>query len=232
VPLSLVPLSLVPLPLLVEDANQLQAMAMTLSLYGGARSRASIPRWYMEEKGIPYQWVQLDMEAGEHRQQPFIDINPFAKVPALVDSAFSDSQGQPLNLFESGAILLHLAEHYGGEFQGPSGAQRRALASQWVLFANATLAIALFVPTNREKEFPRLMEVLDRLLAGGRSLLAPLAGPDAVGDWSVADCAVNAYLAYLPIFFPQLDLSPYANVQATISATQARPAYLRGMGLA
>jgi glutathione S-transferase len=46
----------------------------------------------------------------------------------------------------------------------------------------------------------------------------------------VADCAVNAYLAYLPIFFPQIDLSPYPNVQATIAATAARPAYQRVMG--
>jgi glutathione S-transferase len=90
-----------------------------------------------------------------------------------------------------------------------------------VLFANATLATALFVPSNREREFPRLMEVLDRKLGEG-----PLMG----GAWSVADCAVNAYLAYLPIFFPQIDLSPFPQVQATIVATQQRPAYQLVMG--
>ena len=41
---------------------------------------------------------------------------------------------------------------------------------------------------------------------------------------------MNAYLAYLPIFFPQIDLTPYPNVQATIAATQARPAYQRSVG--
>jgi glutathione S-transferase len=46
----------------------------------------------------------------------------------------------------------------------------------------------------------------------------------------VADCAVQAYLAYLPIFFPQIDLTPFPNVQATIAATQARPAYQEVMG--
>ena len=205
---------------------------MTLTLYGGARSRASMPRWYLEEKGIPYQWVQLDMEAGEHRREPFTRINPFGKVPALVDDGFCAAGGEPLQLFESGAILLHLAEHHGGEFSvdacgdAATAAARRALASQWVLFANATLAVALFVPSNREKEFPRLMQVLDGLLAGGRSLLS---GPWGDPGWSVADCAVNAYLAYLPIFFPQIDLSPYPNVQATIAATQARAAYQRVM---
>jgi len=171
-----------------------------------------MPRWYLEEKGIPYNWVQLDMEALEHRQEPFTRINPFGKVPALVDEDPALPAGR-LQLFESGAILLYLAERYGGECQNPA---ERALAQQWILFANATLATALFVPSNREREFPRLMEVLDQTLAAG-----PLLG----SHWSVADCAVNAYLAYLPIFLAQIDLSPYPNVQATIAATQARPAY-------
>jgi glutathione S-transferase len=202
---------------------------MTLTLYGGARSRASMPRWYMEEKGIPYQWLELDLEAGEHKQDPFTAINPFAKVPALVDDSLRAPGGEPLQLFESGAILLHLADRYGGEFSGSAdeAAAKRALAAQWLLFANATLAVALFVPSNREREFPRQMAVLDGLLAGGRSLVA---GPWGDPGWGVADCAVHAYLAYLPIFFPQIDLSPFPNVQAVIAATGERPAYQRVMG--
>ena len=79
---------------------------MTLKLYGGARSRASMPRWYLEEKGIAYEWIQLDMEAGEHKGDTFGAINPFAKVPALVDETLRAPSGKPLQLFESGAILL------------------------------------------------------------------------------------------------------------------------------
>ena len=190
---------------------------MALTLYGGASTRASMPRWYMEERGIPYTWQQLDMEAGEHRQEPFTQINPFGKLPALVDEDPALPGGR-VAIFESGAILLYLAERYGGECQT---AAERAIAQQWVLFANATLATALFVPANREREFPRLMTVLDQKLSEG-----PLMG----GAWSVADCAVNAYLAYLPIFFPQIDLSPYPHVQATIAATHQRPAYQFVMG--
>ena len=202
---------------------------MSLTLYGGVRSRASMPRWYMEERGIPYTWHHVDMEAGEHRQPAFKTINPFAKLPALVDSSLGAPGGGPLTLFESGAILLHLADRHGHEFGGSAeeAAAKRALAAQWILFANATLAVALFVPANREREFPQLMGVLDGLLAGGRSLLA---GPWGNPAWSVADCAVNAYLAYLPIFFPQIDLSPFPQVQATIVATQQRPAYQLVMG--
>ncbi|MCU0529629.1 MAG: glutathione S-transferase family protein [Cyanobium sp. Prado107] len=207
---------------------------MTLTLYGGARTRASMPRWYLEEKGIPYRLVELDLQTGEHRQPAFTAINPFGKLPALEDDSLEAPGGGPLRLFESGAILLHLAERHGGEFSGDrlSGGQfsggpdeaaaRRSLVAQWLLFANATLAVALFVPSNREREFPRLMDVLNEQLAGGRPL---------VGEaWGAADCAVQAYLAYLPVFFPQIDLSPWPHVQATIAAVQARPAYQRAIG--
>lgn len=86
--------------------------------------------------------------------------------------------------------------------------------------------MALFVSSNRDGEFPRLMTVLDGLLGGGRSLMA---GPWDPG-WSRADCALTAYLAYLPIFFADIDLSPWPAVQATIAATQARPAHQRALG--
>ncbi len=191
---------------------------MTLTLYGGLRSRASMPRWYLAEKEIPYEWRLLDMQAGEHRREPFLSLNPFAKVPALVDDGAAGPGGAPLALFESGAILLYLADRYGHEFHSQ---EQRALAEQWVLFANATLATALFVEAAREREFPRLMQALDALLAGGRPLLGEA--------WGVADCAVNAHLAYLPVFFPQLDLSPYPAVQAIIAATRERPAYQAAM---
>ena len=194
---------------------------MSLTLYGGPRTRASMPRWYLEEKGIPYELVELDLQNNQHRQPDYLAINPFGKLPSLVDDSLTGPDGQPLRLFESGAILLHLAECHAGEIQSPA---QRSLINQWLLFANATLAIALFVPSNREKEFPRLMGVLNGLLDGGKPLMG--------GSWGVADCAVNAYLAYLPMFFPDLDLSPYPAVQANIAATQARPAYRKVMGLA
>lgn len=71
-----------------------------LKLYGGARSRASIVQWYLEELGEPYEFVLLDMQSGEHRQPDFLAINPFGKVPTIVDG--------DLKLWESGAIL-HLS---------------------------------------------------------------------------------------------------------------------------
>ena len=192
---------------------------MALTLYGGQRTRASMPRWYMEEKGIPYNLVELDLQAQEHRQPDFLTINPFGKLPALEDDSLQGPDGQPLKLFESGAILLHLAEQHSSDIHS---AAERALTSQWLLFANATLAIALFVPSNREREFPRLMGELNRQLDPGH----PLVGQ----SWGAADCAVQAYLAYLPIFFPDIDLSPSPVIQTMIERVRERPAYQIAMG--
>ena len=77
-------------------------LASMLKLYGGAPSRASIVRWYLEEVGVPYEFVKLDLQAGEHRQPEYLTINPIGKVPAIVDG--------DLQLWESGANLLYLAE--------------------------------------------------------------------------------------------------------------------------
>ncbi|WP_413440714.1 glutathione S-transferase family protein [Synechococcus sp. MIT S1220] len=193
---------------------------MTLTLYGAPKTRVSMPRWYLEEKGIPYELVMLDLAAQGNRQPDFLAVNPFGKLPALEDDSVSGLDGQPLKLFESGAILQHLEDHHSGEQRS---AAERSLTAQWLLFANATLAIALFVPSNREREFPRLMQELDRQMASGGPL---------VGDrWGAADCAVSAYLAYLPIFFPQEDLSPYPSIQALITSTRQRSAYRKVMGM-
>ena len=173
----------------------------------------------MEEKSIDYDLVELNLESKQHRNAEFLCINPFGKLPALIDDNVLLEDGSPLVLFESGAILLHLAERYSNDINTPA---QRALTSQWLLFANATLSIALFVPSSREHEFPRLMEVLNGQLDPDRPL---------VGDqWGVADCAVEAHLGYLPIFFPEIDLSPYPVIQAVIERTRLRPAYQRAMG--
>jgi glutathione S-transferase len=207
---------------------------MTLTLYGAARSRASMVRWYLEEKAIPYAFVQLDLKSGEHRHEPFTTINPFGKVPALVDDALASPDGGPLKLFESGAILFHLAERYGEEFdpQGPGGAEgaaaRRSLTAQWLLFANASLGPAMFQLEARPEEFARQLATVDGLLAAGPHLLAGVWGDPG---WGAADCVLQSYLAYIPLFCPQVDLSPYPAVQAAIEATRNRPTYQKAMGV-
>ena len=69
-----------------------------------------MPRWFMEIKAINHELVELDLQSNQHRHADFLGINPFGKLPALIDSDVLLEDGSPLKLFESGAIHLHLAE--------------------------------------------------------------------------------------------------------------------------
>ena len=187
---------------------------MTLYLYGGPKTRASMPKWYLAEKGISYEYVNIDLAARQNLATSYLEVNPFGKLPALKDDSNS------LVLFESGAILQYLSENYANEVHDAS---TRASISQWILFANSTLAIALFVPSNKEREFPRLMATLNDIYTKKQFL---------VGDcWTAADCAVNAYLGYLPIFYPKEDLSAYHAIQALNERTRSNPNYRTIMGI-
>ncbi|MUL37606.1 glutathione S-transferase family protein [Gloeocapsopsis dulcis] len=181
-----------------------------LKLYGGARSRASIVQWYLEELAVPYEFVLLDMQAGEHRQPNFLAINPMGKVPAIVDGDFQ--------LWESGAILLYLAEKYGKEI---SSLEERAQVAQWVLFANATLGPGIFVEASRDRETPRLLTPLNEIFSRQPFLL---------GDrFGVADVAVGSILCYIPIML-KLDLSDYPGVLNYMKQLSERPAFQKTIG--
>ena len=180
-----------------------------LKLYGGARSRASIVQWYLEELGIPYEFVLLDMQAGEHRQPEFLAINPMGKVPAIVDGDFQ--------LWESGAILFYLAQKHG---KIPSSLEEQAKINQWIIFANATLGPGIFVEANREREMPRLMTPLNQILEKQPFLLED--------EFSVADVAVGSILGYIPMML-KLDLSEYPAVVDYIKRLSERPAFQKAI---
>ncbi|MBW4651377.1 MAG: glutathione S-transferase family protein [Kastovskya adunca ATA6-11-RM4] len=180
-----------------------------LKLYGGARSRASIVQWYLEELGIPYEFILLDMQTGEHRQPEFLAINPMGKVPAIVDGDFQ--------LWESGAILLYLAEKQG---QMPDSLEQRSKMTQWVLFANATLGPGVFVEASREREIPKLMTPLNEVLSQQPFLMGE--------QLSVVDVAVGSMLAYIPMLL-KLDLSEYPAIVDYIKRLSERPAFKKAM---
>ncbi|MGL5063536.1 MAG: glutathione S-transferase family protein [Microcoleus sp.] len=181
-----------------------------LKLYGGARSRASIVKWYLEEISVPYEFVMLDMQAGEHLQPDFLAINPMGKVPAIVDG--------DLKLWESGAILLYLAQKYG---KMPASLEQQAEIVQWVIFANATLGPGIFVEATRDRETPRLLKPLDSIFEKQ---------PFVMGDeFGVADAALGSMLAYIPMLL-KLDLSPYPAVLDYIKRITERPAFKSAIG--
>lgn len=181
---------------------------MTLKLYGGAASRASLIKWYLEELQVPYEFVILDMGNGEQLQPEFLAINPFGKVPGIVDGEFC--------LWESGAILMYLADQYAPFADG----QQRAIANQWVYFANATLAVGLFLEDRREKEMPRLLTPLNEILTHQEFILE--------SGFSVADVAIASYL-YLLQMMARLDYSHYPQVVAYLQRLAQRPAFQTAM---
>ena len=180
-----------------------------LKLYGGARTRASIVQWYLEELGVPYEFVMLDLSAGEHRQPAYLAINPIGKVPAIVDGDFQ--------LWESGAILFYLAHKYG---KIPSSPEEQAKINQWILFGNATLGPGIFVEASREREMPKLMTPLNQILEKQPFLLGD--------EFSVVDVAVGSILGYIPMML-KLDLSAYPAVVDYIKRLSERPAFQKAM---
>ncbi|MDJ0691874.1 MAG: glutathione S-transferase family protein [Xenococcaceae cyanobacterium MO_188.B32] len=181
-----------------------------LKLYGGARSRASIVQWYLEELNIPYEFVLLDMATGEHQQPEYLAINPMGKVPAIVDGDFQ--------LWESGAIILYLAEKYGNM---PNSLAERSILNQWVLFANSTLATGLFVEASRDKETPKLLTPLNQMLTGQPYMLGQ--------EFTVVDIAVGSMLAYATMMLP-IDFSPYPAVVDYIKRIKERSAFQKTIG--
>ncbi|MEM7769387.1 MAG: glutathione S-transferase family protein [Cyanobacteria bacterium P01_E01_bin.6] len=181
-----------------------------LRLYGGARSRASIIQWYLEEINLVYEFVMVDLQAGEQYQPAFLAINPIGKVPAVVDGDFA--------IWESGAILLYLAETYGR----PSASLReRTIWAQWVLFANATLGPGLFTESLREKEAPRLLTAVSDIVE---------AAPFFLGEFfSVVDVAVGSYLSYARLMLG-LDFADYPAIAAYVGRMESRPAFQKTIG--
>jgi len=181
-----------------------------LKLYGGARSRASIVRWYLEELGAEYEFVLLDMQNGEHLQPDFLTLNPMGKVPAIADGETT--------VWESGAILIYLAEKFG---KMPENLGARGVIYQWVLFANSTLAQGLTPADNRNEVMGRYLQPLDQIFQTTDYLMGT--------EFSIADVAVGSILAYIPMMFQDVDLSPYAGVQAYMKRIGDRPAFQKAI---
>lgn len=103
-----------------------------MKLYFAPKTRATRPRWLLEELGVPYELVNIDLEKGEHKQLPYLRVHPLGQVPALVDD--------DVTVYESIAICMYLADKFIEKKLAPAfGAPERAAYYQWMLFAAATL---------------------------------------------------------------------------------------------
>jgi len=197
-----------------------------IDLYTAATPNGYKASIALEELELDYALHALDLSAGEQKQDWFLKINPNGRIPAIVDR---DEGG--FAVFESGAILLYLADKTGRLI--PSDPKGRSRAVQWLMFQMGGLgpmmgqANVFFrylperIPTaidRYQREGRRLLEVLDRRL-GEEEYLA--------GDYSIADIANFAWARTHE--WSGIDVTGLGNLQRWIAAIAARPAVQRGL---
>jgi len=180
---------------------------------------------FLEEAGLDYTILPVNIGTGEQFKPDFLKIAPNNRMPAIVDHAPADG-GAPVSIFESGAILLYLAEKSG--LFGGDGARGRAEVNQWLMWQMGGLGPMLgqnhhfrnYAPEKVPyaidrylKETNRLYGVLDRRLAD-RAFVAG-------ADYSIADMA--SYPWILPEAQGQ-DLADFPDLARWHAAIKARPA--------
>jgi GST-like protein len=185
----------------------------------------------LEELGLSYRVHPIDISKGDQFKPDFVDVNPNSKIPAIVDSEGPD--GKPIAIFESGAILIWLAEK-AGRFIGGSPRARIEII-QWLMFQMAgvgpmfgqTHHFRRFAPEpvpyaieRYTKETARLYGVLDERLGDSEYL---------AGDYSIADMATYPWVARWE--WQGVKLDDFAHVKRWFTAVGARPAVQRGMAV-
>lgn len=183
---------------------------------------------FLEESGLEYQIFPVNISQGDQHQPEFLKISPNNKIPAIVDRAPIDG-GEPLSLFESGAILQYLADKTG-KFM-PTNLRDRLVVNQWLFWQVGGLgpmagqnthftqhasekipyAIDRYV-----KETTRLYGVLDRQLANKEYI---------AGKYSIADIACYPWI--VPYQNQQQNLADFPNLQRWFTTIQHRPAVIR-----
>jgi len=186
----------------------------------------------LEELGWKYNVVPVHIGKGEQFNPDFLKISPNNKIPAMVDHESPD--GKPIALFESGAIMMYLAEKSGWRFM-PAVMRKRYDVIQWLMFQIGGLGPMLGqahhfrryakeqIPYAIERytsEATRLYRVLDRRLGQAEYL---------AGDYSIADMAVYPWLR--PYKWQGQDIAAWPNLQRWYAAVRARPAVQRGLAV-
>ena len=193
----------------------------------------------LEETGLPYEPHLVSFETNDQMSPEFLSLNPNNKIPAIIDP--DGPGGKPLPLFESGAILVYLAEKTGKLI--PQDAAGRYETLQWVMFQMGGIGPMFgqlgffnkFAGKDYEDKRPRdryvneskrLLGVLDRRLADRAWIMG--------SDYTIADIATFPWIRNLIGFYEAGDLvgfKDFPNVARTLEAFVARPAVVAGLGI-
>ncbi len=191
----------------------------------------------LEEIGLPYEAHRVDIRENQTWTEDFLSLNPNGKIPAIIDPNTAD--GKPLALFESGAILVYLAEKSGQLLATELAARYKTL--QWVFFQMGAVGpmfgqLGFFYkfagkeiedkrPLQRYvDESKRLLNLLDDRLADRRWIMGD--------DYSIADISLLGWVRCLVDFYQAGDLVEYdqlKHVPDWLSRGLARPASQRGL---
>lgn len=184
----------------------------------------------LEELGLPYTAKSVNIGKGEQFTPEFLAINPNNKIPAIVDSDGPD--GRPITVFESGAILLYLAEKTGRLL--PSGIRGRTEATQWLMFQMGGVG-PMFGQLNHFGRFAttKIPYAIDRYTEESKRLLKVLDGQLGKGDYvagtySIADIALYPWVAGTLAYYPELKAG-LTRVPQWLARVGERPAVQRGM---
>ena len=189
----------------------------------------------LEEMGLPYEAHKVTLSDADVKSAEFLSLNPNNKIPAIIDP--DGPEGAPIGLFESGAILIYLAEKTG-KLMGRDDAAR-AHVIQWVMFQMGGLGPTLgqlgffykFAGSEWEDKRPqqRYIDEAKRLLA---VLNLELAGKDWIaGDYSIADIAIAPWLRALDFYGAKdaVGWSDHGNLVDYVERFSARPAVQKGL---
>jgi GST-like protein len=193
----------------------------------------------LEEIGLPYEVHAVRFDTNDQTSPAFLSLNPNNKIPAIVDPA--GPGGKPLALFESGAILMYLAEKTGQMIPGDAAGRYEAL--QWLMFQMAGVGPMFgqlgffhkFAGKDYDDKRPR-----DRYVAESQRLLGVLeqrlsSRPWILGDdYSIVDIATFPWINNLVGFYGARDIvafDRYPGVARALAAFVARPAVVRGLNI-
>ena len=194
---------------------------------------------FLEETGLPYDVHHVSFESNDQLSPEFLSLNPNNKIPAILDP--NGPGGKPLALFESGAILLYLAEKTGQLM--PSDAAGRWETVQWLMFQMSGIGPMFgqvgffhkFAGREYEDKRPRdryvaeskrLLKVLDQRLEGREWIMG--------ANYSIADIATFPWINNLVGFYGAGELVGFAefeNVARALREFLARPAVKRGLAI-
>ena len=191
----------------------------------------------LEELGLPYEPHKVDFGSNDQMTPEFLSLNPNNKIPSIIDP--DGPGGKPLPLFESGAILIYLAEKTGKLM--PSDPARRYETIQWLMFQMGGIGpmfgqMGFFVkfagkevedPRPRKRyinESKRLLGVLNQRLDGRSWVMGD--------DYSIADIAIFPWVRTVTGFYEAgelVSIENFPNVTRVLDAFLARPAVVKGL---